>query len=94
MGPPAAGTGLSCAHTERGFALSLAVNRGGASTPESAALRFVGEGSPPGYGSPSTDWIRETQSARAVLLRADDVWLHVVRLRDATWAVDSGGHCT
>src|SRR5689334_21100655 len=79
---PAASAPHPCAHTGRGFALSLAQGRGGASSPEAAALRFVRAGTVPGYGSLSTRWVPESLSAHAVLLGAGDVWLHVLQLRD------------
>jgi hypothetical protein len=73
--------------------MSLAVDRGGARSPELAAARFVRTGSPPGYGTLSTVWSRESETANGVTLRVAHVWLDVVRLHDGTWAVDSGGRC-
>lgn len=78
---------------KEGFALSLAIDRGGASSPELAAARFAGNADPPGYGTRSTQWTRESHAADAVVLRGADVWLHLIELRDGTWAVDSGGRC-
>lgn len=83
-----------------GFALSLAIDRGGQLTPRAAAVHFGEHGGVPGYRAASDAWVEVPsptdsagQTVAGVSLRAGDVFLHVIRLDDDTWAVDSGGHC-
>lgn len=62
-------------------------------------MQFGEHGGIPGYRAAADKWItqsapgRSGQTVPGVTLRAGDVFLHVVELRDGTWAVDSGGHC-
>ena len=88
-----------CEGTGSGFALSLAKDKGGQSTPLAAVVHFGEHGGVPGYQAPAAEWVSapshtdsEGQDVDGVTLRTDHVFLHVIPLTDDSWAVDSGGH--
>jgi hypothetical protein len=73
---------------------------GGQLTPQAAAIHFGEHGGVPGYRAAPSTWVEMPDPAGShgpaldgVTLRAADLFLHVVRLRDGTWAVDAGGRC-
>ncbi|REF31179.1 hypothetical protein [Calidifontibacter indicus] len=81
----ATGDGPSCT----GFALSLISDQGGgAATPVAAAQAYAAKN-----GLPKDGWATAETSDSGVLLKADDSRLHVLKLRDGTWTVDSGQRC-
>ncbi|HEY2298759.1 MAG TPA: hypothetical protein VGH43_13580 [Jatrophihabitans sp.] len=67
-----------------GFSVSFAGNRSGSATIEAAAAKF-----PPR----DAQWTVVARDDRAALLTYGSQFLHVIRLPDGTWAVDSGGNC-
>jgi hypothetical protein len=96
-GPPSptASAGSNCAVTGAPTAFQLMIAPGfpGEATPEAAAKFFVRNDGMPGYGTTTTTWTVEDVS-NGVILRSNAAWLHVVRLSDGGWAVDSGGRCS
>jgi hypothetical protein len=71
-----------------GFALSLASDRGGQSSPVNAAAWFAEHGAVPGI--PDVGW-REVRTGKAEgTVESGGVQLHVLQGPDQTWQVDSG----
>lgn len=96
---PSESANAACASVVGGFAVSLALNHGGQLTPAAAAVFFAEHGGVAGYRAAVGSWKilpKATGGAGrsgGVTLRAGNALLHVVRLSDSTWAVDSGSHC-
>jgi hypothetical protein len=67
-----------------GFGVSFAQDATGSPTLEGAAAKF-----PPH----DAQWTVVARSDSAALLTAGSHFLHVIKLPDGTWAVDSGGDC-
>lgn len=94
------GTDRTCERAGSGFALSLAIDKGGQSTPLAAVVHFGDHGGVPGYKAPNDEWVSAPnpsgdgeKDVDAVTLHTDHVFLHVTQLTDDSWTVDSGGHC-
>jgi len=89
---PTTSTHHGCA-SGRGFALSLARDTGGAPTPERAAEELAASGSQAGVTPAPNGWTVTARDANGATLVAGRVELHTLRLRDHTWAIDSGEIC-
>jgi hypothetical protein len=53
----------------------------------------VRHGGQPGYGTPATKWHVVASTTNGAELRADHVNLHVSRMPNRSWIVDSGTAC-
>lgn len=71
-----------------GFALSLASDRGGQSSPIDAAVWFAQHGSV--QGVPNTGWKEVSTGKAEATVQSGGVQLHVLEGPDQTWQVDSG----
>jgi hypothetical protein len=71
-----------------GFALSLASDRGGQSSPIKAAVWFAQHGSV--QGIPKTGWKEVSTGKAESTVQSGGVQLHVLEGPDQTWQVDSG----
>jgi hypothetical protein len=71
-----------------GFALSLASDRGGQSSPINAAVWFAQHGSV--QGVPRTGWKEVSTGNAEATVQSGGVQLHVLERPDHTWQVDSG----
>jgi len=71
-----------------GFALSLASDRGGQSSPINAAAWFAQHGSV--QGIPKTGWKEVSTGNAEATVQSGGVQLHVLEGPDQTWQVDSG----
>jgi hypothetical protein len=71
-----------------GFALSLASDRGGQSSPIKAAAWFAQHGSV--QGIPKSGWKEVSTGKAEASVQSGGVHLHVVQGPDQTWQVDSG----
>lgn len=69
-----------------GFAASIAGDAHGYSSPQAAADHS-------GYGNPHAAWQVVARDHDSALLQQPSVYLHVIRLKDGSWLVDSGGSC-
>jgi hypothetical protein len=85
----AAGRAAACSGKQDGFAASLAVSRGGQTSPIEAAQSF---GLPMGWAvSVSKDGWRLLDSVSGeARLQSGDVVLHAIQVDDGTWFIDSG----
>ncbi|HEY5202421.1 MAG TPA: hypothetical protein VIJ31_16095 [Acidothermaceae bacterium] len=79
---------LSPSPTCSGFALSLASDRGGQSSPIEAAVWFAQHGSV--HGVPKTGWKEVSAGNAEATVQSRGVQLHVIEGPDHTWQVDSG----
>lgn len=79
------GNGPSCT----GFALSIAVQGGGAASPFEAARQYAQD---EGH-LPTTGWTTVETTDSGVSLRSGESRLHAMQLRDGTWIIDSGRRC-
>jgi hypothetical protein len=75
-----------------GFALSLALDRGGQATPLAAAQYFAARQQRT-WHSPKSGWYVSGQSGNGVSVRSGKTTLHTVQGSDQTWQVDSGKRC-
>jgi hypothetical protein len=71
-----------------GFALSLASDRGGQSSPINAAVWFAQHGSV--QGIPKTGWKEVSTGKAEATVHSEGLQLHVIEGPDQTWQVDSG----
>jgi hypothetical protein len=74
-----------------GFALSLASDRGGQSSPVKAAVWFARHGAVPGI--PDAGWKEVSTGKAEATVQSGGVQLHVLEGPDQTWQVDSGQYC-
>lgn len=86
-------TGCRQGDTASGFALSIAAGATGAASPVRAAQYFVRHGGRPGYGTLTTSWHVVASSTDEAELRSDHANLHVFRMPNRSWIVDSGTAC-
>jgi len=86
--PSAPRASSSPSPTCSGFALSLASDRGGQSSPIKAAVWFAQHGS--GQGIPKTGWKELSTGKAGATVQSAGVQLHVIQGPDQTWQVDSG----
>ena len=86
--PSAPRASSSPSPTCSGFALSLASDRGGQSSPIKAAVWFAQHGS--GQGIPKTGWKEVSTGKAEATVQSAGVQLHVIQGPDQTWQVDSG----
>jgi hypothetical protein len=86
-------TGCRPGATTNGFALSIAAGAIGSATPVKAAQYFVRHGGQPGYGTPTTRWHVVASTDDAAELRSDHANVHVSRMPNRSWIVDSGTAC-
>jgi hypothetical protein len=94
----ASGTGVNSSASSppsptcSGFALSLASDRGGQSSPINAAVWFAQHGSV--QGIPKFGWQEVRTGGAEATVQSEGVQLHVIEGPDQTWQVDSGQyHC-
>jgi len=73
-----------------GFALDFAADTSGQATPEDALEAFLQQGT---ADVPGSGWRRVGTDDGGVRLRSGSASLHVTRLPDGTWIVDSGSTC-
>lgn len=78
-------------NSNRGFSLLLAADKRGEPTPVEAAQTFVRTGAV--WTSPQDGWRVVSEDDTGAKLVSGVSSLHVVRLKDATWAVDQGNRC-
>jgi len=88
----APGTAPASTSTCKGFALSLASDRGGQPTPVAAAPWFLVHGGVNVHLPPS-GWRDDGRDAGGVTLRSGASTLHVTQGADQTWQVDAGTAC-
>jgi hypothetical protein len=86
--PSAPSASSSPSPTCSGFALSLASDRGGQSSPTEAAVWFAQHGSV--QGIPKTGWKQVSTGNAEATVQSGGVQLHVLEGPDHTWQVDSG----
>jgi hypothetical protein len=86
--PSAPSDSSSPSPTCSGFALSLASDRGGQSSPINAAVWFAQHGAVPGI--PKTGWKEVSAGKAEATVQSGGVHLHVIEGPDQTWQVDSG----
>jgi hypothetical protein len=79
--------------TARGFALSIAAGATGSATALAAAEYFVRHGGQPGFGTPTSTWRVVATTPTGIELRGDDASVHVARMPNRRWIVDSGTAC-
>jgi hypothetical protein len=93
LGPtaPAARGACEGSSSGAGFAVSLAIDSGGEPTAVEAARKFIRTGGI--WTSPQDGWRVESEDDNGATLVAEASSLHAIRLKDATWAVDSGRRC-
>jgi hypothetical protein len=86
--PSAPNPSSSPSPTCSAFALSLASDRGGQSSPVKAAVWFAQHGAVPGI--PDTGWNEVSVGKAESTVQSGGVQLHVLEGPDQTWQVDSG----
>jgi len=86
-------TGCRQGAPANGFALSIAAGATGSATPLKAAEYFVRHGGQPGYGTPTTRWHVVASTTKEAELRSEHADLHVSRMPNRSWIVDSGTAC-
>ena len=74
-----------------GFALSLASDHGGQTTPTEAAAYFAVHGGISGL--PLTGWQRLDGTPTGTSVRSGRTTLHALQGSDGTWQIDSGEAC-
>jgi hypothetical protein len=86
--PSASSDSWSPSRTCSGFALSLASDWGGQSSPTEAAVWFAQHGSV--QGVPKTGWKEVSTGNAEATVQSGGLQLHVIEGPDHTWQVDSG----
>jgi hypothetical protein len=86
--PPSPSAASSPSPASSAFALSLASDRGGQSSPVNAALWFAEHGSV--QRIPKTGWKEISTGNAEATVQSGGVQLHVLEGPDQTWQVDSG----
>jgi hypothetical protein len=83
---------VACPERQGGFALDLAVTRGGEDSPLAAAQLFGGAAGV-GFDVPKDGWSVVGPVSNEAQVRSGDVVLHSIRGDDGTWFIDSGKSC-
>jgi ferric-dicitrate binding protein FerR (iron transport regulator) len=73
-----------------GFAIDFAEDAHGEDSPMAAVEAYSGHGT---AGMPSSGWRQVGRDAGGVRLRSGSATLHVTRMPDGSWMVDSGSSC-
>ncbi len=89
---PESGGSATCAGQHDGFALSLAVTRGGDDSPVAGAQSFGGTAGV-GFDVPKDGWRVVGPVRNEAQIRSGDVVLHSIWGNDGTWFIDSGARC-
>ena len=79
----------SCSHRGPSFALSLASNARGESSPERAAVTFARTNRM--FAEPLTGWHVVSRSVDVAQLRSGNFRLEAIRVPNGTWLIDGGG---